>query len=184
LSLRDELTGLYNRRGLGEHGAQLLRAAARSKRAACVFFIDLNDMKVVNDTLGHDAGDRALLATAQVLLGTFRDADIVARVGGDEFAVFAAECCREDVAPLRQRLRERTAEFNARKLEPFHLSMSVGAELFEPGTTPDLDALIEAADQDMYKEKRATKKAAKEEGARRHAERRSKPPPAAAPTRN
>ena len=159
LSLKDELTGLYNRRGFVEHARQQLRSATRANRSACVFFVDLNDMKGINDSLGHEFGDRALTSTARVLRSVFREADIVSRLGGDEFAVFAGECGVSDVAALRARLRSRTTELNDTRSEPFQLSMSVGAAVFEPGSRADLEALMELADQNMYEEKRAARAA-------------------------
>ena len=155
----DPLTGLYNRRGFVEHARQLLRSATRANRSACVFFVDLNDMKGINDSLGHEFGDRALTSAARVLSLVFRDSDIVSRLGGDEFAVFASECGAADIAALRERLRARTGELNAAKNEPFELSMSVGAAVFEPGSKADLDTLMERADQSMYEEKRALHRA-------------------------
>src|SRR5262249_37307908 len=85
LSLRDELTALYNRRGFIDHAQPALRPAASSKQPACLFYVDLNGMKRINDTLGHQMGDRAIAATARILSGVFRESDIVARLGGDEF---------------------------------------------------------------------------------------------------
>jgi diguanylate cyclase (GGDEF)-like protein/PAS domain S-box-containing protein len=158
LSLKDELTGLYNRRGFVEHGRQQLRTATHANRPACVFFVDLNDMKGINDTLGHEVGDRALTSAARVLRGVFRDTDIVSRLGGDEFAVFASDCGAAEVAALRERMRARTDELNDAASEPFRLSMSVGAAVFEPGSYADLDALMELADQNMYEEKRAARR--------------------------
>lgn len=165
LSLKDELTGLYNRRGFVEHARQQLRSAVRANRSACVFFVDLNDMKGINDTLGHELGDRALASAAAVLGSVFRDSDIVSRLGGDEFAVFAGECGAADVPALRARLRARIDEVNAASSEPFLLSMSVGAAVFGPSSTADLEALMELADQNMYAEKRAARAAA-EQGTR------------------
>jgi diguanylate cyclase (GGDEF)-like protein/PAS domain S-box-containing protein len=157
LSLKDELTGLYNRRGFVEHAQQQLRSATRANRSACVFFVDLNDMKGINDTLGHEFGDRALISAARVLSSVFRDCDIVSRLGGDEFAVFASECRIPDVAAVRARLRTRISELNDSSNEPFQLSMSVGSAVFEPGSKADLDTLMELADQNMYEEKRAAR---------------------------
>ncbi len=157
LSLKDELTGLHNRRGFIEHARQLLLGAARSERNACVFFIDLNGMKGINDSLGHEVGDRALCAAALVLSSVFRDSDIVSRLGGDEFAIFASECGAADVPRVNERLRAKTLEFNATTNEPFRLSMSVGSATFEPGSKSDLEALMETADQHMYEEKRAAR---------------------------
>ncbi len=154
LSLRDELSGLYNRRGFFELSRQQLRLAARGQRGACLFFADLNGMKTINDNLGHEMGDRALVAMAALLTHVFRDSDIVARLGGDEFAVFASECDMAGTAVLRARVQAAVDHFNRTSAEPFQLSVSVGAELYDPAKPVELEALIEAADAKMYEEKR------------------------------
>jgi diguanylate cyclase (GGDEF)-like protein/PAS domain S-box-containing protein len=153
LSLRDELTGLYNRRGFLEHARHQLVGAVRARRPAVLFFADLDGMKKINDGFGHDAGDRAVRATAAALAGVFRQSDIVARLGGDEFAVFAPECAPGDVAVIRARLQVAIDAWNDDRKEPFRLSISVGAAAYEPGTPVTLDRLMETADCRMYEEK-------------------------------
>jgi diguanylate cyclase (GGDEF)-like protein/PAS domain S-box-containing protein len=155
LSLRDELTNLFNRRGFQEHAQRQLLQAARTKRPASVFFMDLNGMKIINDTLGHELGDRALGVTARVLMGVFRESDIVARLGGDEFAVFAPDCDVDGARSLRERLARHLDELNDASGEPFRLSISVGTAPFDPLHPAELDALLETADREMYERKRA-----------------------------
>ncbi|HET9769589.1 MAG TPA: GGDEF domain-containing protein, partial [Acidimicrobiia bacterium] len=87
LALRDDLTGLANRRAFVTVGEQLLRVAERSGETVLLVYADLDGMKVINDLHGHAAGDEALQAAARLLRETFREADLVARVGGDEFCV-------------------------------------------------------------------------------------------------
>ncbi|HSC89698.1 MAG TPA: diguanylate cyclase [Polyangiaceae bacterium] len=156
LSLRDELTGLYNRRGFLEHAGQMLKQVARQRRHAAVFFADLNGLKLVNDSLGHEVGDRMIRATATVLNQVFRDADVVARLGGDEFAIFAPECSPEDAGKIRARLDAALDGANASSPDSsdYDLSMSVGCAFQEPGQPVDLAALMDAADRKMYEEKR------------------------------
>jgi diguanylate cyclase (GGDEF)-like protein/PAS domain S-box-containing protein len=155
MTLRDELTGLYNRRGFLEHAGLALRTAIRVRQPACVFFADLDGMKGINDGFGHEVGDRAIAATACVLTEVFRDSDIVARLGGDEFAVFAPQCGEGDVAVIRKRVDAALVRFNNETSEPFSLSISVGAGVFVPGMAIDLNALMERADQSMYEQKRS-----------------------------
>lgn len=155
MSLRDELTGLYNRRGFQEHAEQQLRLMARGKRPAAVFFADLNGMKIINDTLGHEIGDRALVATAAVLTKTFRDSDVVARLGGDEFAVLAVECDADGIRTLRERLSRAVLDLNESGRERFQLSISLGAAAYAPTSPLELQDLLEQADQAMYEEKQA-----------------------------
>jgi len=155
LSLRDELTALYNRRGFLEHAQQALRTAARSKQPACLFYVDLNGMKRINDTQGHQMGDRAIAATARILSAVFRESDIVARLGGDEFAILAAACGLDQVAIVRRRLMAAIDELNQSRKEPFQLSVSVGESVYDPQAPCTLETLMESSDRAMYEEKRS-----------------------------
>jgi diguanylate cyclase (GGDEF)-like protein len=121
-----------------------------------VFFIDLNGMKAINDTFGHDAGDAALSETAQLLTRAFRESDIIARLGGDEFAIFAADCDADGAAIMRERIEQNVEASNqAARVHAFSLSVSVGTASFDPFAPVELDTLLEAADQAMYEQKRA-----------------------------
>ncbi len=155
LSLRDELTGLYNRRGFMEVAEHQLKAAARSLEPCVVFFADLNGMKLINDQLGHEMGDHALRAAADVLTGVFRASDVVARLGGDEFAVFAGDCDELGIATTYARIEERVSELNALSTHRYRLSISTGAAVFHPEDPRNLIDLMQAADAHMYEAKRA-----------------------------
>jgi diguanylate cyclase (GGDEF)-like protein/PAS domain S-box-containing protein len=157
LSLRDELTGLYNRRGFLELSRPQLLLATRAKRPLTVFYADLNGMKSINDQLGHETGDRALVATAEVLTKTFRASDIVARLGGDEFAVLATDCDAEGIHAASLRARRLIDETNAKLGAPFQLSVSLGSSVFDPEAPVDLETLMQRADEQMYQLKRARK---------------------------
>jgi diguanylate cyclase (GGDEF)-like protein len=136
-----------------------LRQILPGKKGACLFFADLNGMKAINDGLGHELGDRALVATAKLLSNVFRESDVVARLGGDEFAALAGECDAVGLTALQARLQTAIETFNATGLEPFRLSVSIGATLFDPREPRELEALMEAADANMYDEKRARARA-------------------------
>jgi diguanylate cyclase (GGDEF)-like protein/PAS domain S-box-containing protein len=155
LSLRDELTRLYNRRGFVELARQQLLLASRARRALAVFYADLNGMKKINDELGHEMGDRALVAITAILLKAFRTSDIVARLGGDEFAVVAAECDASGVEVASARVRALVDQSNQTSGEPFQLSVSIGAAVYEPSGPADLETLMQRADERMYEVKRA-----------------------------
>ncbi len=159
LSLRDELTGLYNRRGFLEAAAQAHARAKDDARPAALIFVDLNGMKRINDELGHEAGDHALIDAAQVLTRALRRSDVLARLGGDEFVVFALDFSSRDLDPLRARLRQLA---DARILEvsrPFRLSLSVGAAYAHDDYAASLSDLLEAADAAMSQQKRARRAA-------------------------
>ncbi|HTU64007.1 MAG TPA: sensor domain-containing diguanylate cyclase, partial [Polyangiales bacterium] len=153
LSLRDELTGLYNRRGFMELARQQLRFVERNKRPVVLIFVDLDGMKPINDTLGHEQGDHAIQETAQILKRTFRASDIVARLGGDEFVVLAIDANAERADAARQRTRAAVDAWNARGAAPFQLSLSLGTAQHEPGET--IEDLLTRADAEMYQQKRA-----------------------------
>jgi two-component system cell cycle response regulator len=104
LALVDELTGLYNRRGFLKIGEQHVKLADRAKREMSLLFVDLDHMKQINDTFGHQEGDQALIETAVILTKTFRRSDIIARIGGDEFAILAIEAHKSNVESLTTRL--------------------------------------------------------------------------------
>lgn len=100
LSLNDVLTGLYNRRGFITLAEQQLKIAKDMAKNPILLFIDLDNMKLINDTLGHPEGDRALVEVSDVLRKTFRESDIIGRIGGDEFAVLAIEPAEKNTGLL------------------------------------------------------------------------------------
>lgn len=154
LSLVDELTQLHNRRGFFELARQNLKIARREHHSMGLFFIDLNGLKQINDNLGHLAGDEALRDAAGILRQTFRDSDILARIGGDEFVALAH--VSRDTNALRQRLREHLADFNASRQRPYLLDVSIGTTVVNVTTDDDIESMIARADAAMYEEKRAT----------------------------
>jgi len=155
LSLIDDLTGLYNHRGFDNLGNHHLQLAARTGRAVLLFYLDLDRLKTINDTLGHHVGDRALGRVSETLRDTFRQSDIIARVGGDEFAVMALEVSEQGEGDLLRRLRERVNEFNLRRREAFALSLSVGTARFDGERPVQLEDLLREAETDMHREKGA-----------------------------
>lgn len=159
LSLRDELTRLYNRRGFLEVAGQAYAQATRDGRQAALIFVDLNGMKRINDEIGHDAGDDALKDTATVLTAALAPADVVARLGGDEFVAFSVDFTPAALDPLRQRIRGLADAEVQRNDRPYRLSMSVGAAYAEPGSREALADLLERADAAMYEQKRARRAA-------------------------
>jgi diguanylate cyclase (GGDEF)-like protein/PAS domain S-box-containing protein len=154
LAILDELTGLYNRRGFMALANQHLKQAKRAKRRALIIFADLNGLKRINDTHGHADGDRALIAAADVFNRTFRDSDVVARVGGDEFAILAVEADSHQVDNIRSRLQQALDIANRGNLHPFQLSVSIGVVSFDPDQHNTVEELMDLADREMYAHKR------------------------------
>jgi len=153
LSLLDDLTGLYNRRGFLALAEQHLRMIQR-KGAALLIYLDLDDLKLINDTYGHLEGNRALIVTANVMRACFRQSDILARLGGDEFCVLMIDAGQDSDQQVRKRLRQRTDFINALSSWKFRLSLSVGIAEVPAVQQPSLDQLLRDADSHMYEEKR------------------------------
>ncbi len=160
LSLIDDLTGLYNRRGFSDLGEQYLKLARRSGRGVTMVYLDVDRFKTINDSLGHHVGDRALIKVADILRATFRRSDIIARLGGDEFGVLALEAADESADLLIQRLRERIVDFNETSPEPYQLSVSIGMAHHDDDLRVRLEDLVAEADSAMYREKHGKRAAA------------------------
>lgn len=159
LATLDELTGTSNRRGLVMVGHHVLATARRTKRPAALLYVDLDNLKQVNDTLGHAAGDRMLQATAVVLTEGLRAADIVARVGGDEFCVLLSDTAPETIPMLIARLHARLEELNRDPGREFDLAMSEGWVVYDPEQHVSIEELIEQGDAQMYEQKQAKRMA-------------------------
>jgi diguanylate cyclase (GGDEF)-like protein len=152
-SLSDELTGIYNRRGFMTLAEQQIKLSDRMRSRLLLIFSDVDDLKMINDTLGHLEGDRALIDTAHLIKETFREADIVARIGGDEFVVLTMETKGINSGILITRLQERLAAFNVKGARRYKLSVSVGIACYDPENPMSIDELIAQADRLMYEYK-------------------------------
>lgn len=156
LTLRDELTGLHNLRGFQILADQALRVAHRAKHAFSVLFIDLDNLKVINDTLGHEAGSDLLVELADILRATFRGTEVVGRIGGDEFAV-AGAFGRGGIATALERLNHSCAKRNDERRQDFPLSFSIGYAVSDDARKIALKELLAKADEAMYEAKRSKK---------------------------
>ncbi|MGA7340117.1 MAG: GGDEF domain-containing protein [Terracidiphilus sp.] len=156
LSLRDALTDLYNLRGFHLLADQALRMARRSHLPFSVLYIDLNDLKRTNDSLGHKAGSELLMETGRILKSSFRETDVVGRIGGDEFAV-AGQFSPSGICMAAQRIEESAARRNAEDGCSTALSFSLGYVTTGSGPNETLDELLAKADQAMYVDKRRKK---------------------------
>lgn len=151
LSLTDELTGLLNRRGFLLLAEQDLKTARRAKVVRALLFLDLDGLKRVNDSQGHQAGDAMITDTARVVKACFRDADIIARLGGDEFAILAANGEHTDI--MLARMQTAVAQFNKGAAATHQLTFSVGVVPCMPTEERSLLELLAEADALMYKQK-------------------------------
>jgi diguanylate cyclase (GGDEF)-like protein len=153
LSLVDELTGLYNRRRFFVLAEQYFKLAARTKKRLSLLFIDMDNLKWINDHYGHSEGDQALIELANILKRSFRESDIIARIGGDEFVVLS-ESTDESNEILTTRLCENIRDYNAKGSRPYTLSISVGMTQSDPNHPISIDELLSKADASMYAQKR------------------------------
>jgi len=154
LSIRDELSGLYNRRGFLELARHQIKLADRSGRPALLFFVDLNGMKLINDQLGHDEGDRALSETADVLRAAFRASDIIGRLGGDEFVALLPDANEAQLGLFTERIQREFEARNGRPDRSFRLSASIGGTAYDPSQPETIESLLAKADALMYEQKR------------------------------
>ena len=153
LSLIDDLTSLHNRRGFLALAEQHLRLILR-KGAGMVVYLDLDNLKLINDTYGHLEGNRALIVTANVLRACFRQSDILSRLGGDEFCVLMTDAGRDSAQQVRKRIQQRVDFINALSTWRFRLSLSIGFADVPAVHQPSLEELLRIADARMYEEKR------------------------------
>ena len=153
LALTDELTALYNRRGFFLLAGQQLKMAQRTQLPCGLLFADVDGLKQINDTFGHEIGDRVIVDAAQLLKQTFRDADIIARLGGDEFAVLISDYS-DALDVLCLRLQANIDQFNQAASCCYQLSMSVGVQVCDFIDDASLEHLLTQADKLMYEHKR------------------------------
>jgi diguanylate cyclase (GGDEF)-like protein len=154
LALTDELTCLYNRRGFFAAAAQQLKLARRNSHDLLLLFCDLDNLKKINDRYGHREGDLALVRTADALEEAFRESDILARIGGDEFVVLALEVSSESQEVILRRLEKGLKESNAKESR-YQLALSIGVARFDPKRPVSLGELMALADKAMYEQKRS-----------------------------
>ena len=153
MALTDELTGLYNRRGFLLLGTHNVRLALRSEQPLFLFFADVDGLKQTNDDCGHVQGDALLIGCAEVLKMTFRESDIISRIGGDEFAILASGNSNESRGAVLNRLRSSIELMNRDVLAPHKLSLSVGVATFDPLNPVSLTELLSIADREMMARK-------------------------------
>jgi two-component system cell cycle response regulator len=142
-------------------GEELLRKALEKESSVLCFFADLDGFKSVNDTLGHEEGDKVLQESAEALRKTFRSSDILARVGGDEFAALVLHDAAGNETDIIGRLRQALDTINSRSLRSYRIVMSAGISLWEPENPISLGELMSDADKKMYREKEERKKVSK-----------------------
>jgi diguanylate cyclase (GGDEF)-like protein len=157
LSLTDELTGLYNRRGFFTLTDQLLKLARRQKKGIFMLYADIDNLKKINDTFGHKEGDMALIETADILKKNYRESDIIARIGGDEFVIIPIGTTGDNIDIITSRFEKSIEIYNSKSKREYNLSLSYGLTYYDPENPCSIDELLTQADKIMYEHKRNKK---------------------------
>jgi diguanylate cyclase (GGDEF)-like protein len=124
-----------------------------------MLYADLDGMKAINDTLGHHEGDKVLKDVANVLRETYRDSDIIARVGGDEFVIIPVGVTGDDIEIITSRLQKGINDYNSKINRSYKISLSAGIAFYDPERPCSMDQLLAEADKSMYEQKRNKQKA-------------------------
>lgn len=155
LSLTDDLTELNNRRGFmmyAEHQLKLFKSR-RAEAGLWLLMADLDKLKPINDTYGHEAGSAAIKAAGMILSETFRETDVVARLGGDEFAVLIINALDSVEDSIAARLQKNIDAYNLTGGKPYQVSISFGIIKVEPENKLTIEELLKLADEKMYEQK-------------------------------
>jgi len=158
LSLTDDLTGLYNRRGFFALAKQQLNSARREGRHASLVYIDMDGLKRLNDTHGHEIGSRVIQEVGDILRETFRSSDLIARIGGDEFVVFETSNDQIDEGTDVQRLQDNVTRHNAQQARDYEISLSIGVASMDSDSSMTLEELLKNGDKTMYQQKRSKRR--------------------------
>lgn len=158
MSVTDELTGLLNRRGFMTIADRQLKLAHRNKNDIFLLYVDFDNMKWINDTHGHPVGDNALIETGEILTNTFREVDVIGRVGGDEFIVMMTDHNNEQIEKMvMARLEKRITEANNQQNRKFKIMLSIGTVHYDHSEVYSIEDLMLKADKLMYENKRNKK---------------------------
>lgn len=158
LSITDELTGLHNRRGFFTLTEYLLKVAKREKQGIYLLYLDLDNMKEINDTFGHSEGDNVLIDIAHILKTNYRDSDVIARIGGDEFVVVPVGTTGDNVELITDRLQKQIDIHNEKSNRSYKLSVSKGIVYYDSEKPCSIDELLTEADKLMYEHKKFKQK--------------------------
>lgn len=157
LSMTDELTGLYNRRGFLALTEQQQKVSRRAKNSFSLVYADMDGLKQINDRFGHHEGSAAICRVAEILRNSFRESDIIARLGGDEFTIFVLDSATSNITVPLARLEENLRKYNAQNLHDYPLSLSAGAICVEPEDDSSIEESLGKADSAMYENKKCKK---------------------------
>lgn len=154
MSMIDELTGIYNRRGFYVTANRILKATENEGKNAVLIFGDLDNLKTINDTFGHDDGDYAIVSAANFIKGSLRTSDVVGRIGGDEYAAFAICENKEIISKLPSRIKNIAKLHNLRSSKPYNVTISIGLYELVCSPTLNIQEFMDKADSALYEDKK------------------------------
>lgn len=161
ISQTDEMTGLYNRRGFLNEACKSLKLCKEMGMNGLLFYADMDGLKDINDIYGHEEGDSAIKAIADILKKAFRKADIISRLGGDEFTAFISNINNDFSSEMRNRIKNYTDEYNNDSGKPYKISVSLGSVYFGEDTDLNenmtMSELMRRADMSLYEQKKSKK---------------------------
>ena len=157
LYAQDTFSGIYNRNGFVQSAIEPYNKCIAKKSSIMVMFIDLDGLKTINDTYGHDVGDTAICYIADILMRACTHDETYCRYGGDEFIIFGADYTNEKAEALTNDIRSRIANLNDSGSNPFKLSASIGYVIDVPEKGQELFDFVNKADKAMYEEKKSKK---------------------------
>lgn len=154
LPLRDEHTGLYNRYGFIHLAEQYLKPLSRDNTIAYIFYADIDNMKQINDTYGHQEGDSVIEIVADILQDICNEPDLVARIGDDEFVVLPVGVTESDIKLISSRLQEKFDKVNSTSGKEYTISISYGVAEYNPAAPCSIEDLLTRSENLMYKQKK------------------------------
>ncbi len=154
LSVSDELTGIYNRRGFYKYANDEIHNPINTGKTGVLIFADLDNLKKINDTFGHDDGDYAIRIAAALLAGGLRNSDVVARIGGDEFAALAVVNDESAAEIIPKRIKTLAGDHNARSEKEYNVTISIGLYCFKCSESVNVQDYMDMADESLYEDKK------------------------------
>jgi diguanylate cyclase (GGDEF)-like protein len=153
LATLDDLTMISNRRGFMTLVDHSLKVCRRNKLPISIVLFDLDKFKAINDAYGHHEGDFVLVSFARIMLASFRDCDVIARQGGDEFVVMLLDSDAERIGAVLERFRLAIEEANIASGKPYRIEYSVGVAHFPHDTDEPIEKMLQIADDAMCEHK-------------------------------
>jgi diguanylate cyclase (GGDEF)-like protein len=150
----DSLTGACNR----GYGLSLLerelKFARRRKTSSLLAYIDIDNFKQINDSFGHEEGDKVLIQIVKLFKSTLREIDIICRMGGDEFLLIFPNSSQKDLSIIKERFNKNLIKLNQTIKKPYKIGFSMGISCYDPDNPQSMDELIQIADNKMYEDKK------------------------------